>query len=75
MPKYDSITDLYKGMQKGDFDEEALQIQVDNDGTFFCLIGNDGEITNEIRVAGAEGYRDVVELYSLLFPKSDVDWV
>lgn len=73
--RYKTITDLVKGRDNGDFDESLLFIEVDNDGVFFGLKAEGKDDYSEIEVDWVEGYRDVKELYQLLFSKANVDWV
>jgi len=56
-------------------DSEDLEIRVDND----CTSVWDKQLAEKNSEAACifdgDGYRDVMELWALLFPKSDVDWV
>ncbi|MCP3683906.1 MAG: hypothetical protein GY861_14580 [bacterium] len=67
MEKIKSITDLYEKCKSGEIDESKLEIQVDNDTTWYGI--------GEERILEGEGYHDVVEALQLLFPNaSECDW-
>ena len=69
MNKYKTIKDFYEAVKAGEIEESELTIVLDNDCTNF-YIGLD----NEVRVDEANGYMDVEKLYSILFPKANVEW-
>ena len=78
MNKYKTIKDFYEAVQAGEIEESELDIVLDNDCTNF-YIGSDNdkngnELDNEVRVDEANGYMDVEKLYSILFPKANVEW-
>jgi len=75
------ISDLMDLIATGQIDESTLHIQCDNDSTCFtCSDERYAEFFEDpedepyffIRIKSTGGYRDVVELYDLLFPKADV---
>jgi len=76
MKGYETIKELYEAVKSGEVDESKLEIVLDNDQTSFYVgpgeDDNGNEIDNEIRVAEANGYRDIESLYPLLFPKAKV---
>ena len=78
MNKYKTIKDFYEAVKAGEIEESELDIVLDNDCTNF-YIGpdndkNGNELDNEVRVDEANGYMDVEKLYSILFPKANVEW-
>lgn len=74
--EYKDIHSMILGMKRGDFKEIDLQIEVDNDGVFFGLTDDNGDLEGEINIIfGGNGYGDVQELYQELFPTANVDGV
>jgi len=78
MNKYKTIKDFYEAVKAGEIEESELTIVLDNDCTnFYIGLANDkngNELDNEVRVYEANGYMDVEKLYSILFPKANVEW-
>lgn len=74
--KYKNLSELKKDIEKGIIPENDLRISLDNDNvSFYC--GDEEEDPDnfiDIEVDSAGGYSDIEELYSLLFPKADVEW-
>ena len=68
MVELGTIKEFYEFVKAGNVDEAGLEIIIDNDGTSFYI--NDKEII----VSEANGYYDVRDLYSLLFPGASVNW-
>ena len=78
MNKYKTIKDFYEAVKAGEIEESELDIVLDNDCTNF-YIGpdndkNGNELDNEVIVDETNGYMDVEKLYSILFPKANVEW-
>lgn len=76
--KLKTIKELYEKVKSGEIDESKLKIVLDDDCTFFYVGPSEDdkgeEIDNEIVIEEANGFYDIDKLYSLLFPKSDVNW-
>jgi len=71
--KLKTIEELHNKVRSGEIDESKLRIVLDNDMTGFYLdVGKEDE--EEIEIAEANGYQDILPLYCLLFPKADVEW-
>ena len=73
---YANIRALKTAIEKSEIKEEDLRITLDNDNVSF-MCGDEEEDPDNfiwIEVATAGGYRDIKELYSLLFPKAKVAW-
>ena len=63
---FKTIEDLYKAVSDGRVDESKLDIMLDSDYT--------GVYIGEEVIFEGNGYRDIEDLYPLLFPKSFVNW-
>lgn len=71
--KFKTISDLHKAVKSGLVDESKLQIVLDNDSTGFYI--SNGKSDTKITVQNANGYNDILELYTLLFPNAaEIDW-
>lgn len=77
MNKIKCLKDLYEKVKSGEIDESKLIIRMDNDTTqFYSVKGQDQDGDDIIdQYFDGNGYRDIEELYPILFPKADVDWV
>ena len=76
MKEYENIKALKTAIEKGEVKEDDLQIILDNDNVSFYCWDEEFDPDNfiDIEVDGAGGYRDIEELYKLVFPKAKVNW-
>ena len=73
MNTYDTITALIQGRERGDFIQEELEIELDNNYIFFSLPSrNDYSSVSMRRDIFVVGYYPTMELLSFLFPKARV---
>lgn len=76
MKKIKSIKDLYDKVKSGEIDESKLIIRMDNDTTQFYSIRDADKYSDDVEdYFSGNGYRDIEDLYPILFPKADIDWV
>jgi len=69
---FNCLTDLVEAIKDGEVDESILEIRIDSDTTYIYDKSKD-EDSDEVFIG--EGYMDVFDLYTIMFPRADVDRV